>query len=226
MARLSRFFPWNFFLDSRPKKVLLEEYKMPEICRKNHTSKHPRCHCNKITKSDALSFREKIYSVSNDHKLQNQFVAKFLRPTPVKKNVGTQGDRLRLVTNSYFVPKESGKEVQVCNPMFLAVTGLSWTRVKRIYRGSYKKEFLLKGKDTELDKSKETSRKIQKILAAKKEKLLALNQGDYDDFVKAFAGQQEDEDSDQVSFSLDVEIILSKKIGDLGRPSSKCSQKS
>lgn len=95
----------------------------------------------------------------------------------------------------YKLQMTTGQEVPICREMFYAVTGLGRARVNTIVQKQYKKLLLEHGDDDHLNdspnvlkrfsKTAARDEKLKSILIQKKEKMLSLAKGTFEEFSKA-----------------------------------------
>jgi hypothetical protein len=102
-----------------------------------------------------------------------------------------------MITTHYHLQKKSGEILQVCKELFHAASGISDRKTRTIIKKLYRQQLLLQGDPDFLQKKKgkndEFDEKIREMLAERKEKLLSLEKGTYEQFVKVISGKKQED---------------------------------
>lgn len=180
-----------------------DHFEFPQKC-KDHNKKF---HCSQVTREEALNFRNRIY-VTDEKRDQNDFLYKFIKSESIK---GKKISGRRIVSNIYHIQLISGT-VTVCQQMFQAVTGFGLRRCKKIIMKRIKNELLEKGDHMLMIPDKNLT-EGQKLVKAKKEKLLNLEAGKLQEFTKAISGIEPEpiKNSNRRPVSTNPKLINKKK---------------
>lgn len=178
------------FLNFRYENSAGNNFELPDKCRGKHPGQAKNFNCSLINHSDVIAFRQQLYQ-TNEKRDQEIFLLNFLKICNPKRSKSCK----RMVTVTYFIPKISGEELQVCRQMFETVSAKPASHVSNAVNRISKREIL---NGTLLQAGK---RKILDNITSKQEKLLALEKGSLNSFVKAIAGKDmvEIEDTEELN---------------------------